>query len=199
MRTKSEDKRREILRAAADLFVEQGYERTSMNAISERVGGSKATLYGYFDSKEKLLRAVLADAISADSQRLLEDFVTDDDLRSGLIRSGERYLYNRLSALPLMAIRVVATQPPESGFGRDLYGDVLCPAWEKFSDVLARLMAEGRLRRADPRIAAMHWKGLNEGPIFEKYLLGATSGLDEREIRSVAELAADAFLAIYAV
>lgn len=197
MRTRSETKRREIMQAAAALFVEQGYERTSMSAISERVGGSKATLYGYFESKEELLRAVLSETVGADSDELMADFLGEDDLRAGFVRSGERYLNHRLSPLPIMAFRIVATQPAESGFGRDYYADVLCRAWERFSEVLAALMADGHLRQADPWVAAMHLKGLNEGPILEKRLLGALTAIDSTEIRSIAESAADAFLAIY--
>ena len=51
MRVRTEEKRREIVRVASDLFHDNGYERTSMSMISERLGGSKATLYGYFKSK----------------------------------------------------------------------------------------------------------------------------------------------------
>ena len=48
MRVRNEEKRLEIIRIAAELFDELGYERTSMSTIAARVGGSKATLYGYF-------------------------------------------------------------------------------------------------------------------------------------------------------
>ena len=59
VRTRSDDKRREIIRVAAETFQELGYERTSMLTIAERMRGSKQTLYNYFGSKEDLLRAVL--------------------------------------------------------------------------------------------------------------------------------------------
>ena len=59
VRTRSDEKRREIIRVAADAFEELGYERTSMLTIAERMSGSKQTLYNYFPSKEDLLRAVL--------------------------------------------------------------------------------------------------------------------------------------------
>ena len=51
MRVRKEEKRQEIVRIAAKLFEELGYERTSMSTIAARDGGSKATLYGYFPSK----------------------------------------------------------------------------------------------------------------------------------------------------
>jgi AcrR family transcriptional regulator len=54
MKTKTESKRQAILTAAAEVFREVGFERASMSEIRARIGGSKATLYNYFPSKEKL-------------------------------------------------------------------------------------------------------------------------------------------------
>jgi AcrR family transcriptional regulator len=48
MKTKTEGKRLAILKAAADVFREVGFERASMSEIRARIGGSKATLYNYF-------------------------------------------------------------------------------------------------------------------------------------------------------
>jgi len=197
MRSRSAQKRREIIDAAAALFVEQGYERTSMNAISERVGGSKATLYGYFDSKEALLKAVLAESVAEEAERLMHEFPDDEGLRTGLIRLGERYLLDRLGPLPITNIRTVATQPEALGIGREFYEQALRPAWRQFAERLRGLMESGRLRRADPWVAAMHWKGLHEGELFERRLLGADTGPDADEVRRVATDAADAFLRIY--
>ena len=59
MRTKSEERRVLILEIAAQVFQETGYEKASMAEISSRVGGSKATLYNYFPSKEELFLAVM--------------------------------------------------------------------------------------------------------------------------------------------
>ena len=58
-RVRTDEKRNEIVQVAAELFQKHGYDRCSMAALSERLGGSKATLYGYFPSKEDLLRAVI--------------------------------------------------------------------------------------------------------------------------------------------
>ncbi|WP_176026829.1 TetR/AcrR family transcriptional regulator, partial [Brucella intermedia] len=58
--TKSERtklRRKTILRAAAELFFEQGYATTSIDAIIERTGGSKRTIYSEFGSKEGLFLA----------------------------------------------------------------------------------------------------------------------------------------------
>ena len=48
-----------MLAAATELFLRDGYDQTSIDAILERSGGSKATLYAYFPTKEELFRAVI--------------------------------------------------------------------------------------------------------------------------------------------
>ena len=52
---KHEDKRTAILRTAAQLFAEKGYEATSLDTIAERLGMHKATLYHYIQNKESIL------------------------------------------------------------------------------------------------------------------------------------------------
>ncbi len=197
MRVRSEEKRREIVTAAAELFVELGYEHTSMSAISERVGGSKATLYGYFQSKEDLLRAVLEYDVANEAMLVLHAFPVEEDLREGLTQLGIQYLTGRLSALPIANMRTLASLPAESTMGKEFYETVLRPAWELLAEHFAGLMKAGRLRSADPWVAAMHWKGLNEGELLETRVLGAASRPDPKVVKKLATLAADAFLRIY--
>jgi AcrR family transcriptional regulator len=49
------DTRERILDVALELFVEQGYDNTSLREIAERMGFSKAALYYHFPSKEAIL------------------------------------------------------------------------------------------------------------------------------------------------
>lgn len=64
-----DDKRYEILRAAARLFSEAGYDRASLVQLADELGVSKARVYHYYDSKEALLvdiiRSHLDDLIAA--------------------------------------------------------------------------------------------------------------------------------------
>ncbi|MGC2192550.1 MAG: TetR/AcrR family transcriptional regulator [Candidatus Dormiibacterota bacterium] len=48
-----------ILEAALDLFTEQGFDKTSLREVSERVGVTKAALYYYFHSKEEILSSLV--------------------------------------------------------------------------------------------------------------------------------------------
>jgi AcrR family transcriptional regulator len=56
-------KRAEIVDIATRSFFERGYAATSMSAIAEELGGSKATLWAHFGSKEDLFAAVIDDQI----------------------------------------------------------------------------------------------------------------------------------------
>lgn len=192
MRARTEMKRQEIIGIATELFKQLGYERTSMSAIAARLGGSKATLYGYFPSKDDLFRAVLEHDVSAEADRLMQEFIAEKDLRKGLIRLGIGYLTDQPSRAA--SIRTVANHP----IAVEFYAGVLRPAWQRLADRFASMMTEGRLEYADPWIAAMHWKGLTEWDMLEKHLLCAMAGPDTNDIVTAATAAADAFLKVYA-
>ena len=191
MRVRTEDKKQEIIRIAAELFDELGYERTSMSAIAARVGGSKATLYSYFGSKEDLLRMVLDRDVNEEADRLMQEFLAEKDLRGGLIRLGIAYLNGQPTRTA--NIRSVANQP----IAQEFYENVLRPAWQRLADRFATMMKEGRLKFADPWVTAMHWKGLNEWDMLEKHLLCANLGASPNEIVTAATAAADAFMKVY--
>jgi AcrR family transcriptional regulator len=198
-RVRTEEKRRQIVKAAQELFEEYGFDRTSMAMISERVGGSKATLYGYFRSKEEILSAVLVYDVTEEADRLMNEILAAGNLRDALVQLGFAYMMRRLSATPVANIRMVATLPNGSEIGKNFYETVLRPAWQRLADRFQLMMDEGILKRTDPWIAAMHWKGLNEWDMFERRLLQAIPGPDPKVLEKSAALAADAFLTLYAV
>lgn len=55
-----ERRRPQVLDAALGLFIEHGYEGTSMDAIARQAGVSKPVVYACFPSKDELFRALLA-------------------------------------------------------------------------------------------------------------------------------------------
>jgi AcrR family transcriptional regulator len=197
MRTRSEEKRRDIVRVAAKAFEELGYERTSMLTIAERLRGSKQTLYNYFASKEELLRAVLDFDVREVANRSVEEFLAEKNLRKALVRLGVAYLNGQLAPSAMSNIRIVSTQPAESNLGEEFYENVLRAAWERVAELFKALMNDGRLSKSDPWIAAMQWKGLVLLDLFERRLLGAMKTIDPQEIEAAAKAAADAFLKIY--
>ena len=197
MRVRTEEKRRQIVDVASKLFTELGYERTSMSLISETLGGSKATLYGYFKSKEDLLQAVLVYDVTEEADRLMNEFLSGKNLREGLITLGKAYMHRRLSPAPIANVRIVSTQPEGSTIGKEFYERILGPAWRRLANRFKMMMDAGILKKADPWIAAMQWKGMCEWDMFERRLLGAIKEADPDEIRRASIAAADAFLKLY--
>ena len=60
MNKRRKDMRDQILQVALELFTKQGYDKTSLREIAERLEVSKAALYYHFMSKEEILRALVA-------------------------------------------------------------------------------------------------------------------------------------------
>ncbi len=58
------DTRSRLREVALQLFAEQGYEKTSLREIAERLGVTKAALYYYFKSKEDIVRSLVEDYIA---------------------------------------------------------------------------------------------------------------------------------------
>ena len=58
-RVRSQSAHDRVLRAALDLFAERGIEATSMDAIVQASGVSKATIYNHWANKEALLMEVM--------------------------------------------------------------------------------------------------------------------------------------------
>ena len=85
MRVKSEARRQAIIDVAKEAFCRQGFEATSMSEIASRVGGSKATLYNYFRSKEEIFIAVMESSATdriAEAFKILEE---NTDIRFTLV------------------------------------------------------------------------------------------------------------------
>ena len=111
-------RRRAILDAATRLFLNEGYGAATTNALVARTGGSKSTIYSYFESKEKLFAAVV-DHVLARLATATEDIEHQaTPLREGLYALGVRLLAIVLSDDHIALARVVigeARRFPEIG------------------------------------------------------------------------------------
>ncbi len=199
MRKRSYRKRQAILDAAYVLFSEKGFERTSVSEICARAGGSKATIYSYFDSKEELfvecmfyLAENYLDGIFCDLQSLA------DDLLSVLQDFGERFLRLVCSPEMVAARRLMIAEAGRAGIGH-LFYEKLVSIRQQVTSFLSIVMAEGKLRGGDADLAAGQLLALLEMELFEPLLLCAGNGLpDEQAIASAAERAVGTFLKAYA-
>lgn len=90
---RKQDRRQAFVDAAHASFLEHGYAGTSMSGLIKEVGGSKATLWSYFRSKEELFAAVIKD-VAASFVAELEGLLPAEgaDPRPALVNFCRRFL-----------------------------------------------------------------------------------------------------------
>lgn len=81
---KRNKKREEICEVAAKIFVEKGFERTTIRDIADFGGFNSAALYYYFDDKESILYAILIKIMDSSLAELQEIAKSDLELREKL-------------------------------------------------------------------------------------------------------------------
>ena len=99
-------RRRAILGAARELFLERGYAATTCADVVARSGGSLATLYALFGTKRGLFEAILRDYSEAVMRPLCVDGISTDP-EQGLLAIGKRYLALELTRFPVKLIGFV--------------------------------------------------------------------------------------------
>ena len=180
-------------------FLENGYAGTTMSAIAALLGGSKATLWSYFSSKELLFAAVLDRATDGFRQELSLILKSGAPMARALTGFCRQYLTKVTSPEAVALHRLVMGEA-----GR--FPDMGCIFFERapgrtrqlLSDFLAQAMAQGQLRRADPDAAATELTGMCLAGSHMQLLLGMIEQASARVIEAVARRAVGTFLRAYA-
>lgn len=89
---KSREKRiNEITEAAIDVFLKNGYENTTMEAIARKAGISKGGLYHYFPSKDTILIQA-NEKISSKVEKIIDTALESSSVKKGILCYIENYL-----------------------------------------------------------------------------------------------------------
>jgi AcrR family transcriptional regulator len=197
--SKSDSKRQAILDNAYRLFRAQGFDGTSMADITTEVGGSKATLYSHFPSKEELfVECMMAALENYMSDTLMHLDSSRRDPEVALRNFGTSVLNFICSPEQVEVRRLMIAEAARSGTGK-LFFDKITALRAQISSFLAACMASGRLRPEDPDLAADHLGALLEAEVLEPLLLHAREAApDENETALAARRAVAAFLRAYA-
>lgn len=198
MRAKTETRRQAILDMAAQVFQEMGFERTTMAAICERLGYSKATLYNYFSSKEELFSAVVFEATQTEFEATLAALdASVQDMTEALEKFG-RGLLTLLYSPQVQAVRrLIVSEAGRTDLGRQCYelGPVRSEA--ATATFLQSAMDAGQLRHADARIAALHLRALLEAEWLDRFFFQTLQPTSRKEINAIVSRAVGAFMAAY--
>lgn len=198
MRVKSEERRQAILDVAREAFTQLGFENTTMSEIANRTGGSKATLYNYFSSKEELFAAVIDEF---GRQRIAEAFMSinpDKPVREEITRLGLHYLRFILNPDVIGLRAVIVHESARTNIGREYYRLGPQRGWQYISQYIEQQSRSGQLCVIENSwAAAMHLKGLLEVEMLEPLLLGARACPDDKEMAEVVERAINVFMLAY--
>ena len=194
-RSSPDERRDHIIAVAAEAFADEGYGATSMSTIAARLGGSKATLYKYFPSKELLFEAVMQQRC----QRVLAPLrdlrsSDDDDFESLLAGFGSRFLTRIYEAGALDVHRLIQSEGgrfPELAevFFRAGPDNVV----EELRATLDRFAASGLNECDDLYLAAGQFLGMVRGDRHLRFTAGLLPAPDQAEIDRHAAHAARIF------
>src|SRR4051812_21442856 len=155
---RGEERQRQLMAFATRRFAENGFHPTSVAEIVEGLGVGKGVFYWYFDSKEELLRAILADA-QRDLRRRQRDAIADaatplERIERGVRASIEWSIEHR------DFFRLTQFAQTDDRFSNDLRkGEQV--AVRDAARHLADAMEVGQIAKGDPELLAHHILGVH--------------------------------------
>ncbi|HUP52749.1 MAG TPA: TetR/AcrR family transcriptional regulator [Longimicrobiales bacterium] len=184
-----------ILDAARDLFVELGYEATSMRAIADRIEYTPTAIYHHFANKEALLAELCAQdflALGLAFQRI--GHVQDPVER--IERSGRAYVEFALAHPKHYEFMFMVARPPHDHANGPVKGDPSEDAYAFLREAAAEAIAEDRFRHGfdDPdEVAQILW-GTLHGIISLRITKADDPWVEFKDPREATDLACDAML-----
>lgn len=198
MRVKSEEKRQAILAVAADVFRESGFERASMSEICSRVGGSKATIYNYFSSKEELFFEVMYRSTEAEFCALHAALnAQTDDVVSELRVFGAKLISLLLSPEVMDLRRLIVSEIGRSKLGCICYDRGPQRCFSMVVQFLSAIIERGQLRACDPVLATKQFRALLEAEYLDTFFFQVPCDDSPEGIQQAVSRAVEVFMYAY--
>jgi Transcriptional regulator len=193
-----DERRHHILDVAHRAFIRDGYAGASMSKIAAEVGGSKTTLYNYFDSKKELFVAVT----ERETARLLDEvFLVEAagaDFTIQIVELARRMLSGMLTDDMVESYRMIVAEAgrfPEIGV--TAYAMAIERGAVRLAAMFERAMADGYLRRADAKLAAEQFIDLASGTLLKKRVWNVVAAVSAETIAAEAVRIVQTFLAAF--
>jgi TetR/AcrR family transcriptional repressor of mexJK operon len=197
-RPKDTAKREEIVMAATLLFLENGYESTSMEAVARQAGVSKLTIYSHFADKKELFRAIVQ--TRCDQIGMPESFIDEAQLpvEEALLKISRFALARIFMPDSIRLIRMVQTEALHDPEIIKIYYEV-GPRRVKnaFTDLLRKFDCQNKLSVPDPARASDQFFSLLKGEMLQNVLMLHAPVPGAEEIERHIQATIDFFLASY--
>ncbi|MDQ6438215.1 TetR/AcrR family transcriptional regulator [Mesorhizobium sp. LHD-90] len=201
--TRIDRSRKKIIGAAEQVFLQHGFLGTNMDAVAEKAGVSKQTVYAHFKSKEALfvevvraMTGVAAHEIGEDVDEVLDDRPVRDYLLEVAIDQLRIVLTPRLMQLRRMVIGEVERFPD---LGRSLYENGPMRSIRRLTRALEHYSSIGQIKTPDPSVAATQFNWLVMGaPTNAAMFLGDGGIPPKAQLRAHARECVRIFLCGYA-
>ncbi|MGW1610150.1 TetR/AcrR family transcriptional regulator [Streptomyces sp. NPDC002285] len=201
LREGSTPKRAAILSAAQELFLADGFDRSSVDAVAARAEVSKRTVYDYFGDKQTLLKAVVdavGQSLVTTIRRTLDDTLTglteDAELEDALVTFSMRIATDMLGSAEYATlqrlVRAESAHLPHRG-----YNSMADTPDEAIAERFAALAAAGLLEVPDPRLAADQFIALTFGVALDR--LGSANATEDARVRPLVVEGVRTFLRAY--
>lgn len=191
------DRRTHYLQVALDLFAAHGFHGVSIDQLVAAAGGSKATLYRYFSSKEELFEAIIADLTDTTVADRSVDELADLRLEEGLRAIGHATARAALSEQATVLFRLAVGEYvrfPE--LAQLMFERGPAVSYARLRDFLAGRAAAGEIHVDDPQIAAEQFLGGIVGHLQLRRALGQAP-TDPTQITARVEAGVKTFLAAH--
>ncbi len=191
-----EEKRLAAVQAAMELFLEQGYDRTSLQQVAKRADLSTATLFKRFPTKAALFEAIVEEFWSAAEECAGTPPAGDpaSDLRKIGLDYATRMRRPQMQAIYRLIIAEALRFPD---LGKMLFDKGKGPYLERLDTYLGSEMEAGALAIDDVRAASSQFLAVIAGQAFWPELLVPGCGGTDIEMVEIVEHAVALFLARY--
>lgn len=153
------EKRSAILRAATDLFLQLGYDGTSLSKVAAAADVSTATLFKRFSTKAQLFDAIVTEHWALDGTPL--EAPAAGDPRTGLTWIGRRYIQLLIQPEMVALFRIVIAEAPRfPELSRRHFALGKLPFYDTVHRYLEAEAAAGTLSLDDVELATTHFLGM---------------------------------------
>jgi TetR/AcrR family transcriptional regulator, mexJK operon transcriptional repressor len=199
--SRSDRKRKTLLLAATAVFLEKGFDGTSMDDVAARAEVSKPTVYKYFSDKEHLFAAIVratTDQIDDLVSLVVETMDGEADVNKSLAVLARRFI-NALMQPQVLRLRrlVIANADRFPDVGRSWYEQGFERVLETLATTLESLADRQLLKIGDPLLAANHFVGLLLWIPLNKAMFAGDHQATSDELERYALAAVSAFLTGY--